>query len=581
LQPAERVDQTKRYAFIQLGSTKKWRDNKATVDRILGMWRSTPAGRAGAPLVVAGDEETYRFLHNLQTEEPGEYRQIRRYPGDWHMLYHIAKALLRRDWGAGMELMAMFLGTDDKKSGEGSNYRRAHHHLTVMFEAIWAICQEEYFKQCPATTQKPVGHDDHVDGIVRWVRDRAKAHKTFAIWEQFLLHDYPAYMAFRSALRTGDFMLRLDALRRIAPIFCITGEDRYQFLCADHLQEMARLSPSDQKVVAELFSVYLGFDAHARLGLDERQEVANRLFKTVTKKISSSVLPKLAPVAQLREVAHFEFDREFVVKSDSVRDRKRELVLKRRPAVRTAIECLRRSPAFTDAGKLSVQALDGRRVSAVEREAILRAPALATAKFDDVVSNVVLGDKSKKGATKKKIESFKPANTTTKATKTKGRTSALKDNSSNAAAYGREMNTVLCNLLESRGTLTPEEVQKMLSGVGAALPYVMASVGGGPRHANKSAWPINFIDKACPDALADNLFWEPTAHAVDVPVEIHGGGKQYALEGGPTGVIDHFFRELYRRWLRKDVELLVVCNDRKELVEMIKAPEQSERTAKV
>lgn len=113
-------------------------------------------------------------------------------------------------------------------------------------------------------------------------------------------------MAFKIALRTGDFMLRVDAFRRISPIFCITGKNHFQFLCADHSQEVERLSPSDPKVVAELFSINLANYSHARLGVDERQEVANRLFKTATKTISSSALPKLAPVAQLREVARFD-----------------------------------------------------------------------------------------------------------------------------------------------------------------------------------------------------------------------------------------------------------------------------------
>ncbi|CAM9980445.1 unnamed protein product, partial [Ectocarpus sp. 12 AP-2014] len=108
--------------------------------------------------------------------------------------------------------------------------------------------------------------------VVEWIKKRAAEHKTFALWEQFLLHDFPAYMTFRTALRTGDFMLRLDALGRIAPIFYITGKDRYQFLVVDHLAEMSRMSESDLKVMAELFSVSLSKDACARLGLDERQE---------------------------------------------------------------------------------------------------------------------------------------------------------------------------------------------------------------------------------------------------------------------------------------------------------------------
>ncbi|CAN0430744.1 unnamed protein product [Pylaiella littoralis] len=55
-------------AFIMLGSTKSWKDLKAAIDRMLRIWRGTEAGRAGAPWVIAGDEETYNFLRSLQVE---------------------------------------------------------------------------------------------------------------------------------------------------------------------------------------------------------------------------------------------------------------------------------------------------------------------------------------------------------------------------------------------------------------------------------------------------------------------------------------------------------------------------------
>ncbi|CAN0365944.1 unnamed protein product, partial [Hapterophycus canaliculatus] len=133
-----------------------------------------------------------------------------------------------------------------------------------------------------------------------WIRERAKHHKSFALWAQFLLEDFPAYMTFRTALRTGRFMLRLDALRRIAPILFIRGTYRYQFLVADHLAEMARWTKADLRILGELFSVSLGPDVFARMGMDERQEMANRLLKTLTKKILESLMGKMAPIAQFR-----------------------------------------------------------------------------------------------------------------------------------------------------------------------------------------------------------------------------------------------------------------------------------------
>lgn len=55
----------------------------------------------------------------------------------------------------------------------------------------------------------------------------AEEHKTCKLWAQFLLEDFPAFMALRTALRVDNFMLRLAALRRLAPLFGGYGKDRY------------------------------------------------------------------------------------------------------------------------------------------------------------------------------------------------------------------------------------------------------------------------------------------------------------------------------------------------------------------
>lgn len=481
--------------FIWRRTTKRYSHNKETVDRILRVWRGTDAGKNGAPCVIAGDEETYRFVYHLMMNCPDDYSQVRRYPGDWHLLMHMTRALLTRYWGAGVELVACSLGTDGKKAADGSSYRRSHHHLTIMYEALWELCQEEYFKEHPPSEEMPMEDGRHADGIVEWINERAKEHKTFSLWAQFLLHDFPAYMSFRAALRTGDFMLRLDSLRRIAPIFYITGKDRYQFLIADHLAEMARMSESDLRVMCELFSVSLGPDAFARMGLDERQEVANRLFKTLTKKILASMIDKMAPIAQLREVAELEFEREFTEQSRTSRDRKRELVLKRVPAIKTATEVLRKSPAFAgDAGKGKVMSLDQRVWAPARWEDILGAATKALAKMKDVVGYYVLRDKAKQKASKKKIFCIPAANTDNKATKSKGRVSAMKDTIGNALMGGQEYKATVMKIIdtiEGGGSLGMEQMAKMLADIGTTTPYSMANATGGER-ARDTQEPVFF-----------------------------------------------------------------------------------------
>ncbi|CAN0190770.1 unnamed protein product, partial [Ectocarpus sp. 4 AP-2014] len=420
--------------------------------------------------------------------------------------------------------------------------------------------------------------------VVAWIKKRAAEPKTFALWEHFLLRDFPAYVTFRTALRTGDFMLRLDALRRIAPIFYITGKDRYQFLVMDHLAEMSRTSESDLKVMSELFSVSLSKDACTRLGLDERQEVANRLYMTLTKRILPSFIHKLAPTARLREIAEFELGREFLEGLRTERDRCRELAFLRAPAVKKAIQCLRDSPLFEgDLGKGKVVALDGRVFPEAKWQEILGAPATALEKMQDFVLYFVKKDKTKKGATKKKIFSIPALNTENKSTRSKGRSSKVRDTVGNAYAGGQEMKAVVLNIwdmIEGGGSLSEEQVVDMATRIGASTPFSMANATGGAKHANKSAGPTKWLQDHSSDAVADEPFYIVNAHGVDLPVSIHQGVRQRDLEGGAQGVINYFVSELDSRW-RMGADLLLVCYDRASLVPAIKGREQSGRTDKI
>lgn len=416
----------------------------------------------------------------------------------------MAKALLRRYWRAGIEFVASALGADNSKSADGSNYRRSHHQLCVMFEALWTLLLQAWREKrrqresAPAEREGASAEEEGVpaeqegapteseldtDALLDWVKRRAREDKTFVLWAQFLLHDFPAYLTFRFALRTGDFKLRCDALRRIAPIFFITGKDRYQFLVVDHLVELARMSESDWKVVGELFSVSLSNSAFARIGLDERQEVANRFFKTLTKRILSSFIDKLGPIAQLREVAELEFEREFIEKS-AERDRAREISLKRSPDVEAAIGVLRQCSFFIgDKDHDTLKALDGRVTTAAKREEILSAPEKARAKMESYVLYFMRKPRAEVvKPTKTKLYSIETKNRTNKATKGKGRTSALKDTIANAYARGREYKAAMLNFVDEvifGGSVSGDRVLEMVTEVGATVPYSMTNVDGG------------------------------------------------------------------------------------------------------
>ncbi|CAM9532966.1 unnamed protein product, partial [Sphacelaria rigidula] len=97
-------------------------------------------GRARA--VLAGDEETFTWVRRYCKMHPEYLELLLLWPGDLHILFHLAKASLKRNWGAGIELVDKELGGDDAKAADGNSYRRAHHHITVLYECFIIVITE-------------------------------------------------------------------------------------------------------------------------------------------------------------------------------------------------------------------------------------------------------------------------------------------------------------------------------------------------------------------------------------------------------------------------------------------------------
>lgn len=81
----------------------------------------------------------------------------------------------------------------------------------------------------------------------------------------------------------------------------------------------------DLRIVSEPSFVSLALDRFVQIGLDERQELANRLYKTLTKRTPPTTVEKLALAAQLHEKAQFDFELHFTDQPRTDRDRCRGL----------------------------------------------------------------------------------------------------------------------------------------------------------------------------------------------------------------------------------------------------------------
>ena len=164
--------------------------------------------------------------------------------------------------------------------------------------------------------------------------------------------------------------------------------------------------------------VFQTWDAFARVGLDNKQEVANTLYKGEVINITrrAYVRKMAASVVEARELAVSAVQEEYF-ETGKYRDPVAKLVSKRRKAVLAARPALRGGSAFQAIGKSTLMALDGRETTIAEAANMLRVPELCKDKFVDVMKSCVLQDKSANGPTKKRMKFFTAARNSNTATK--------------------------------------------------------------------------------------------------------------------------------------------------------------------
>ena len=221
---------------------------------------------------------------------------------------------------------------------------------------------------------------------------------------------------------------------------------------------MARMTDDDFKALSYLFSTSLGGDAFARVGLDEKQEVANRLYKGAVMKITRSYVREMAAIVEAREKAVSAVQQEYFVTGKS-RDPVAELVWKRRNAVLAAKPTLRDGNAFQAAGKSTLMVLDGREATIAKAAEMLRIPELYAEAFVDMVKSCVLGDKSANGSTEKRMKFFPAVRNSSTATKKKRGATAAQRNLNNSGEAASELHKALHKLVDDYGRARKEDME--------------------------------------------------------------------------------------------------------------------------
>ena len=97
-------------------------------------------------LLVEGDAKVYEILKALKFEYGEELKWLIPYPGDWHMLKNYQSALMAAYYDAGLKALANASGYPLAQLQGCSNFKRTHHFLLEVWEAVYRAMLAKFFE---------------------------------------------------------------------------------------------------------------------------------------------------------------------------------------------------------------------------------------------------------------------------------------------------------------------------------------------------------------------------------------------------------------------------------------------------
>ena len=110
--------------------------------------------------------------------------------------------------------------------------------------------------------------------FTKFMQSKMNEDETFKFWGQFVLLDCNAYVSLFLAVRTGNWKLRIAAVKSMAALFTAFDRQKYQKLISQHIVDLLRLSSDTiAKLDSGGFTVSLkGRPCHS-LAIDEAHEM--------------------------------------------------------------------------------------------------------------------------------------------------------------------------------------------------------------------------------------------------------------------------------------------------------------------
>ena len=268
------------YSYMYVLNEKA--DSPETIKHTLGLlYESFNINKSLNHLVIAGDGATIRLLLNVKREYGEALDWVIPYLGDWHILKNFQEVLMKIFWDAGLKDVAKLSHKQSTLRGLAScsNFKHTHRFILQVYEAILMLqfntflsyksdndpsfSNEMFMQKIKDVVSCLEIQDGDCFGFPRFIEAQQKffienvkpvkeefvkfchqmsdTYETFKFWHQFLVKDCLCYINLWLAIRTGDWNLRLCALKSMAPLFHAFDRQNYSYLIPCHLSQLHSL----------------------------------------------------------------------------------------------------------------------------------------------------------------------------------------------------------------------------------------------------------------------------------------------------------------------------------------------------
>ena len=242
-------------------------DCPATLKRCLGiLYDVFQVKNETNHLVIAGDAATVKLLMNIKKEYGQSLDWVLPYLGDWHILKNFHEVLMKIYWDSGLKEIAKLSHKHITLNSlmTCSNFKRTHRFFLQVYEAIYMLqyqtfldyrkgqetstTNENFLEKVKTVVSCLKYENGEISGMCEYriavnhlkagmseIRQEfdefcetmAQKHSTFKFWDQFLKKDCFCYLSLWLAIRSGNWDLRLAALKEMVSLF--HAFDRYNY----------------------------------------------------------------------------------------------------------------------------------------------------------------------------------------------------------------------------------------------------------------------------------------------------------------------------------------------------------------